>query len=209
MPELRFTVLGPLRAWRGDTEVDLGTPQQQAVLAVLLLAEGRQVPRDALVDALWGQEPPKTAAGTVRTYVSRLRRCLETGGVAGVVEPAGDGYALPPRSAVLDLNVFLTKTKDARAAGSAGQADRAAVLLREALALWQGEPLAGVPGEYARSQRVRLAELNTAAVEERLALEIELGSHVAAATRLTSSSTPMPVASASSRRFGVTTSAPA
>ena len=99
MSELRFTVLGPVRAWRGDAELDLGTPQQQAVLAVLLLAEGRQVPASALVDALWGQEPPKTAAGTVRTYVSRLRRCLGAGGAAGVVEPAGDGYALPLRSA--------------------------------------------------------------------------------------------------------------
>jgi predicted ATPase/DNA-binding SARP family transcriptional activator len=186
MSELRFSVLGPVRAWRGDTELDLGTPQQRAVLAVLLLAEGRQVSLDALVDALWGQEPPRTAAGTVHTYVSRLRHVLGTNraGGPGVVESAGDGYALPPRAAVLDLNVFLTKTKDARAAGSAGEADRAAVLLRDALALWQGEPLAGVPGEYARSQRVRLAELRLAALEERLALDIELGSHAAAAAEL-------------------------
>jgi hypothetical protein len=80
--------------------------------------------------------------------------------------------------------VFLTKTKDARAAGNAGEADRAAVLLRDALALWQGEPLAGIPGEYAESQRVRLAELHMAAVEERLALDIELGGHAAAAAEL-------------------------
>jgi predicted ATPase/DNA-binding SARP family transcriptional activator len=187
MPELRFTVLGPVRAWRGDTELDLGTPQQQAVLAVLLLAEGRQVSLDALVHALWGQEPPRTAAGTVHTYVSRLRHCLRASGadaMAGVVESAGGGYALPPRSAVLDLRAFLTKTGDARAARDAGQADRAAVLLHEALGLWQGVPLAGIPGEYAESQRTRLAELHMAAVEDRLALDIELGSHVAAVTDL-------------------------
>jgi predicted ATPase/DNA-binding SARP family transcriptional activator len=187
MPELRFTVLGPVRAWRGDTELDLGTPQQQAVLAVLLLAEGRQVSLDALVDALWGQEPPKTAAGTVHTYLSRLRHCLRTssaGGMAGVVESAGGGYALSLRSAVLDLRAFLTKTRDARVARNAGQADRAAVLLHEALGLWQGVPLAGIPGEYAESQRVRLTELHTAAIEERLALDIELGSHAAAVTEL-------------------------
>jgi predicted ATPase/DNA-binding SARP family transcriptional activator len=187
LPELKFTVLGPVRAWRGDTELDLGTPQQQAVLAVLLLAEGRQVSLDALVDALWGQEPPKTAAGTVHTYLSRLRHCLRasgTDGMAGVVESAGDGYALPPRSAALDLRAFLTKTTDARAARNAGKAERAAVLLHEALGLWQGVPLAGIPGGYAESQRVRLAELHTAAVEDRLALDIELGSHVAAVTEL-------------------------
>jgi predicted ATPase/DNA-binding SARP family transcriptional activator len=187
MSELRFTVLGPVRAWRGDTELDLGTPQQQAVLAVLLLAEGRQVSMDALVDALWGQEPPKRAAGTVRTYVSRLRHGRGSGGAGGMacwVESAGDGYALPLRSAVLDLRVFLTKTRDAQAARNAGEADRAAVLLREALGLWQGVPLAGIPGEHAESQRVWLAELHLAAIEERLALDIELGGHVAAAPEL-------------------------
>jgi predicted ATPase/DNA-binding SARP family transcriptional activator len=185
--ELRFAVLGPVRAWRGDTELDLGSPQQRAVLAALLLAEGRQVSLSALVDALWGQEPPKAAMGTVRTYVSRLRHCLETCGPSDVhemIESAGDGYMLPLRSAVLDLNVFLSRTKEARAAQNAGDAGQAAVLLSEALGLWQGLPLAGLPGEYAESQRVRLAELQMAALEERLALDVDLGRHVAAATEL-------------------------
>ena len=185
--ELRFAVLGPVRAWRSDTGLDLGSPQQRAVLAVLLLAEGRQVSLGALVDALWGQEPPKAAVGTVRTYVSRLRHCLATSGPGGVpemIESAGDGYALPLRSAVLDLNVFLSRTREAQAARNAGEAGQAAVLLRDALGLWQGVPLAGLPGEYAESQRVRLAELQLAAIEERLALDVELGGHVAAATEL-------------------------
>jgi len=185
--ELRFAVLGPVRAWRGDAELDLGSPQQRAVLAVLLLAEGRQVSLGALVDALWGQEAPKAAVGTVRTYVSRLRHCLETSGAGGVhemIESAGDGYALPLRSAVLDLDVFLSRTREAQAARHAGKRGRAAALLRDALGLWQGVPLAGLPGEYAESQRVRLAELQMAAVEDRLALDVELGGHVAAATEL-------------------------
>ena len=111
--ELRFAVLGPVRAWRGDAELDLGSPQQRAVLAVLLLAEGRQVSLGALVDALWGQEAPKAAVGTVRTYVSRLRHCLETSGAGGVhemIESAGDGYALPLRSAVLTQTRILGPT---------------------------------------------------------------------------------------------------
>jgi predicted ATPase/DNA-binding SARP family transcriptional activator len=142
---------------------------------------------DALVDALWGDEPPKAAVATLRTYVSRLRRCLgtsETDGVPGLVESTGDGYALPTRSAVLDLRVFLTKTRDAQAARNRGEADRAAVLLREALGLWRGVPLAGIPGEYAESQRVRLAELHMAAIEERLTLDIDLGRHAAAVAEL-------------------------
>jgi DNA-binding SARP family transcriptional activator/DNA-binding CsgD family transcriptional regulator len=175
-----------MRAWLGETELDMGSPQQRAVLAVLLLAEGRQVPLDALVDALWGDDPPLTAVSTVRTYVSRLRRCLRTnsGGLDDVIESAGGGYALSLRSAALDLNEFLQCTKEARAASDAGDADQAAVFLQDALGLWRGVPLAGLPGCYAESQRVRLAELRLAALEERLALDIELGRHATAATEL-------------------------
>jgi DNA-binding SARP family transcriptional activator/Tfp pilus assembly protein PilF len=185
---LSFAVLGPVRAWRGHTGLDLGAPQQRAVLSVLLLAEGRQVSLATLIDALWGDEPPHASVGTVRTYVSRLRRCLgaSSGGVYDVIESAGDGYALPLRSATLDLNVFLQRTKDAHAARNGINADlaQAAALLRDALGLWQGVPLAGIAGEYAESQRVRLGELRMAALEERLALDVDLGGHVAAATEL-------------------------
>src|SRR5258708_38875855 len=99
--ELRFAVLGPVRAWRGDTELDLGAPQARAVLDVLLLAEGRQVSLGALVDALGGQEPPKAAAGTGRTYVSRLRHRLGSGAAGGGHErmQAGGAGARPPASA--------------------------------------------------------------------------------------------------------------
>jgi predicted ATPase/DNA-binding SARP family transcriptional activator len=188
MLELRFALLGPVRAWQGETELDLGSPQQRAVLAVLLLAEGRQVPLGALVDALWEDDPPPASVGTVRTYVSRLRRTLGSGSgdVHEVIESAGDGYVLPLRSAELDVNVFLRRTRDAHAAMNAGDAGQAAELLRDALSLWQGMPLAGVPGGYADSQRTRLAELRLAASEERLALDVDLGRHVAAAAELRS-----------------------
>jgi predicted ATPase/DNA-binding SARP family transcriptional activator len=191
VPELRFAVLGPVRAWRGDTELELGTPQQRAVLAVLLLAEGRHVSVGTLVDALWGDRPPNSAVSTVRTYVSRLRHGLGTsaaGGAREMIKPAGDGYALTLRSATLDLDIFLRLMKEAHAAGNGLNAapGRAAGLLRDALGLWQGMPLAGLPGPYAESQRVRLAELQLAALEERLALEVELGGHAAAATDLQS-----------------------
>jgi DNA-binding SARP family transcriptional activator len=186
VPELRFAVLGPVRAWRGDTELDLGSPQQRAVLAVLLLAEGRQVSLSALVDALWADDPPAASVGTVRTYMSRLRQCLRahSGARGDIIESAGDGYCLPLRSVALDLAVFLERTKEAQAAAETGEAQRAAELLRDALGLWQGVPLAGIPGEYAETQRVRLAALQMDALEERLALDIKLGCHVTAAAEL-------------------------
>ncbi|MGH3395659.1 MAG: BTAD domain-containing putative transcriptional regulator [Streptosporangiaceae bacterium] len=187
MSELRFALLGPVRAWRGDAELSLGAPQQRAVLAVLLLAEERQVSQGTLVDALWGGEPPKAARSTIRTYVSRLRRCLAVGqGGPEMIESVGDGYVLMLRSATVDLTGFAQRVREAHEAGQAGDMTRSAALLREALAVWQGVPLAGLPGPYAGAQRARLAELQLAALEDRLALDVELGRHAAAAPELRS-----------------------
>jgi DNA-binding SARP family transcriptional activator len=189
--DLKFAVLGPVRAWRGNTELGVGAPQQQAVLAMLLLANGRQVALDAVVSGLWDDDPPLAATGTVRTYVSRLRHRLGSAGrgaAAGVIESAGAGYVLPASAGSLDLDVFTRLTKDAQreiASAPAGMA-KAAALLHDALELGQGTPLAGVPGPYAESQRVRIIELQLAATEERLSLDIELGGHVAAAAELRS-----------------------
>src|SRR3954447_8540105 len=136
---LRFEVLGPVRAARGTESLELGSPQQCATLAVLLLNEGRQVSSADLVDALWGTEPPRSATQVVRTYVSRLRRVLD-----GVIESAGDGYALPLRGA--DVDAELDAEQFHRLVMSAQEArghdlDGAARLLRSALDLWRGEPL--------------------------------------------------------------------
>ena len=189
--DLKFAVLGPVRAWRGNAELGVGAPQQQAVLAMLLLANGRQVALDAVISGLWDDDPPLAATGTVRTYVSRLRHRLGSAGgdgAAGVIESAGAGYVLPAPAGALDLDVFTRLTRDAqreRASAPAGMT-KAAALLHDALELGQGTPLAGVPGPYAESQRVRIVELQLAATEERLALDIELGEHVAAAVELRS-----------------------
>ena len=175
--EVRFEVLGPVRGWRGNEEVDLGSPQQRAVLAMLLLARGRQVSMDGLVDGLWEGDVPKAAGGTVRTYVSRLRRRVES------IESIGDGYLLRLGSAVLDLDVFERQVGEARAVRD-HDAPRAARLLADALGLWRGPALAGIPGPYAYSRRVPLADLRLAAAEEKLAVDIALGEYAAAIAEL-------------------------
>jgi DNA-binding SARP family transcriptional activator/tetratricopeptide (TPR) repeat protein len=205
--ELRFTVLGPVRAWRGDEELDLGAPQQRALLAILLLAEGRQITVEGLISGLWEEDLPHAAVGTVRTYVSRLRRTLEESGTPGtagasgapgavgasgalgapgLIRTAGAGYVIPARTGELDLDVFQRLTKEARAARAAGGAGvtQAVARLREALALPQGAPLAGIPGPYAEAQRVRISELLITATEERIALELELGAHASMVAEL-------------------------
>ncbi|MFI6909495.1 BTAD domain-containing putative transcriptional regulator [Nonomuraea sp. NPDC050394] len=155
--ELRFSVLGPVQAWRGGRELELGSPQQRLVLAVLLLAEGRVVGGDQLMDALWGLQRPRTAVQVLRTYVSRLRAVLPADAVVSV----GDGYAL--RAGTCDVAELRTLYGEGRYA--------------EALALWRGEPLAGLGGDYAEAQRARLTEQRLAALEHRLGQDLDEGRH--------------------------------
>jgi DNA-binding SARP family transcriptional activator len=176
--EVRFEVLGPVRGWHGETELELGSPQQRAVLAMLLLARGRQVSLSGLIDGLWEGDVPRSAAGTVRTYVSRLRSRVNS------IESIGDGYVLQLGSAVLDLDVFEQWLSEGRAARDRHDPARGARLLRDAVGLWRGTALAGIPGPYADSRRVPLIELHLAATEEKLAADIALGEHAASIAEL-------------------------
>src|SRR5687768_703432 len=72
-------VLGPVRAWSGGRELDLGPASRRAVLGLLTLALGQPVPRQEIVDALWGERPPSTANNVIHTHVKHLRRLLEPG----------------------------------------------------------------------------------------------------------------------------------
>lgn len=78
LPDVRFSVLGPVRGWHGKAELGLGSPQQRAMLVILLLARGQQVALDGLINGLC-ERAPLAARGTVRTHASRLRRCIDTG----------------------------------------------------------------------------------------------------------------------------------
>src|SRR4051794_15574232 len=79
MADMWFTVLGPVRLWRSGTEVDLGAPQQRALLALLLVRAGHPVSLTELVDTLWPAEPPPSAVNTVHRGIGMLRRALEPG----------------------------------------------------------------------------------------------------------------------------------
>ncbi|MCT9934471.1 NB-ARC domain-containing protein [Planotetraspora sp. A-T 1434] len=180
--QLRFELLGPVRAWRGDVEIDLGSPQQRAILAILLLQAGTPASADQLVTAIWGGAPPPAAIGMVRSYVSRLRRVLDPGHPAAVIESVGGGYAV--RAEELDLTEFQRQLGVAREARRAGDAPAAATALRTALDLWHGTPLAGVNGEYAEFERTRLGQLRLTVIEDLAAADIESGRPVEAAAEL-------------------------
>ncbi|MFI8203840.1 AfsR/SARP family transcriptional regulator [Streptomyces sp. NPDC085937] len=179
---LRFGVLGPVRAWRGEEPVATGSPQQRALLAALLLREGRTATAAELIDALWGEEPPSQALAAVRTYASRLRKVLDP----GVLVSESGGYAVRGLGeGALDLAAAQELAADAEKARTSGDLCHARELLDRALALWDGETLAGVPGPYAEAQRVRLEEWRLQLLESRLDMDLEQGCHAESVSELT------------------------
>ena len=175
--EVRFSVLGPVRAWCHGTEIDLGSPQQCGVLGLLLLGRGRPISLETLVDQMWGESAPCAARATVRTYLSRLRRALAAADDSFVIESGRGGYGLPVPLEALDLAVFEARVAEARTVRANGELTAAAWLLREALGLWRGPALAGARGEFVADERSRLDQLRLVALEERIALDLELGRH--------------------------------
>ncbi|GGK13247.1 hypothetical protein GCM10011583_51510 [Streptomyces camponoticapitis] len=179
--ELRFGVLGPVRAWRGGEPLPSGSPQQRALLAALLLREGRTATAGELIDAIWGESAPSQALAAVRTYASRLRKVLSP----GVLVSESGGYALHTGPDALDLSVAQELSAAAEKERTAGNRQQARVLINKALGLWDGEPLASVPGPYAETERARLDEWRLQLVETRLDIDLELGRHAEAVSELT------------------------
>ncbi|MFF9486968.1 BTAD domain-containing putative transcriptional regulator [Streptomyces sp. NPDC014676] len=179
---LRFGVLGPVRAWRDGEPVATGSPQQRALLAALLLREGRTATAAELIDALWGEEPPSQALAAVRTYASRLRKVLDP----GVLVSESGGYAVRGLDeGALDLAAAQELAAEAEKARNTGDLCHARDVLNRALSLWDGETLAGVPGPYAEAQRVRLEEWRLQLLESRLDMDLEQGCHAEAVSELT------------------------
>ncbi|MEU5629675.1 MULTISPECIES: AfsR/SARP family transcriptional regulator [Streptomyces] len=177
----RVSLLGPLRVWRQEAELSLGPPQQRAVLALLLLRRGRAVSIDELVDGIWGTNPPAAAVSVLRTYISRLRKLLEPDRPADesphLLVSLGAGYALRSDPVLSDLDRFEVLVTQAAVQRAEGNGQAALRLLRSAHELWEGVPLAGVPGPRAEAERRSLEERRLASLETRLRIELDLGQH--------------------------------
>ena len=179
MASLRFELLGEVRALRDGFEVDLGPAKQRAVLAVLLLNAGRSVPVDWIVDAVWGDDPPENGANVVQKYVAGLRRLLDpdrpprTPGE--LIARTGGGYQLTAGPDALDAERFRAGVGRAGHERDAGRPAEAATLLRQALNLWRGPALAGLPGSAFASARDRLNEEHGTAWETWAEIELDRG----------------------------------
>jgi len=174
-------VLGPLAAVRDGHDVPLGSRKQRTVLALLLVAGGRTVNDDVLVDVLWGETPPPSVQNNLQALVSRLRRGLG----AEAIERRGEGYAVRLDDVALDSREFADLAQRGHSLLHSGDAAAAEDALRKALALFRGEPYADFRyDDFAAGEIGRLDELRLAAEEDRVEALLALGRHREAVSEL-------------------------
>ena len=167
---LEFRILGPVEVTDDGVPLQLGGQKQRALLALLLLNPNRVVSTDRIMDALWGEQVPRTAATSLQNFVSQLRKLL--GSDVLVTKPPG--YQLRVAADQLDLEKFVHLVEESRGEPAAERT----TTLRRALALWRGPPLADLGFEaFAQSEIARLEELRLAALEDRVEAELESGRH--------------------------------
>ena len=166
---MEFWVLGPLEVRDEGGALNLGGYRQRLVLAVLLVYANRPLSTDWLIDAVWGEEPPRTARKTLQVYITRLRQLLGP----TVIEPAADGYRLQVASDQVDSLQFESMVARARPMMDSEPA-RAAELLVAGLGLWRGRPWGELDGEPAiQPEAQRLLELRLGVIEDRVTLDLE------------------------------------
>jgi DNA-binding SARP family transcriptional activator len=173
---LEFRILGPLEVVDDEGPLRLGGPKQRATLAILLLNANRVVSIDRLADDLYAGAPPATAVTQVQRQISELRKALNS---PSLIETRAPGYVIRPEPDGLDLGHFERLAENAGRALRRDDARQAAELLREALGLWRGEPLADLAGEqFAIVAVQRLEEIRLVALERWIEAELALGRHL-------------------------------
>ena len=181
---MRFRLLGPLEVRVGEEWLGIGAPKWRALLAALLINNGEVVASDTLINEVWGGSVPAKAANLISIYVLRLRRLIGDNDGSLLVTRA-PGYQLRLTADDTDVQQFETMVRDGRRALTAGDPERAAGLLAEALALWRGSPLADVPrSALVESEAERLIELKLDAAELRITAELDCGGHAQVVSEL-------------------------
>ncbi len=181
---MRFRLLGPLEVRAGEDWQGIGAPKWRSVLAALLINAGQVVPADVLINEVWGDAPPDTAANLISIYVLRLRRLLGDAD-SGLLVTRAPGYQLRLAARDTDAQLFEIMVRDGRRTFTAGDAEGAAKALTEALDLWHGKPLADVPATaLVEAEADRLAALRLDAIELRITAELGCDGHAQAVPEL-------------------------
>ncbi|TDC80869.1 tetratricopeptide repeat protein [Micromonospora sp. KC606] len=170
---VEFRLLGPVGIWRDGRSLGPARAHLRAVLAMLLLDAGQVVSIDAVMTALWDEDPPPSARNAVHGYVSRLRRIL-TAVPGAELSTSVRGYLLAVDRSLVDLHRFRDLVAKARASDAASAGD----LLRTALSLWRGPALVDVTsGWLATVHGATLNDERLAALDERAAIDLRAGVH--------------------------------
>ncbi len=174
---MEIRLLGPVEVLSARGSVPIGSAKQRALLAFLALQPRRLVTNDALIDALWGDDPPDGTVKALRFHVSRLRVILRQADAADRLRTRPHGYLLAIAEDAVDVGRFERAVAGARLARSEGAAPTAvSAALRDALGLWAGPALADVDGApFVVGERRRLEELRLAATEDYFAAELAAG----------------------------------
>jgi DNA-binding SARP family transcriptional activator/tetratricopeptide (TPR) repeat protein len=144
-----FCVLGAVRVWRAQDEIDLGSPQQRALFALLVVLGDRPAGVAEIVDVLWGGAAPPSAIGVVQHYVSRLRRVLAAsttpGGPVVSIQRTPSGYRLERSPGTSDLEGFRQAVEHGRRSAAADDPELAVAQVVQGLGLWSGPIATGLP----------------------------------------------------------------
>ncbi|MDQ3764952.1 MAG: AfsR/SARP family transcriptional regulator [Actinomycetota bacterium] len=194
---MEFAILGPLEVLDQHRRIEVSSAKERLLLGVLLVHANEMVLVDRLIEVLWGAEPPATAANTLQTYVSHLRRALEPDRAprakSDVLRTRGQGYVLAVEPEAIDAVRFERLARDGRNALLSAP-EQAAKSLRAALALWRGEPLADFSFElFAQAEIARLTELRASALEDRVEADLALGRHAVLCAELSRAVTEQPL----------------
>lgn len=176
---LRIGVLGPMEVRERGENRTPSAPMARRALAVLLIHANRLVTTSALIEELWEDEPPRLARKTVQTYVYQLRRALQSAsGPTDRLETGPNGYRINLLVDELDLWEFERRVTQARRALGKGDALSVVATLRSALALWRGDPFAGLEAGPVLAARItQISEARISALELRIEAELQLGRH--------------------------------
>jgi DNA-binding SARP family transcriptional activator len=169
---LKFQILGPLEVRSGERPLVVPRAKQRTLLLALLLNANEVISSDRLIEAVWGEQPPATATTALHGHVSQLRKLLPP----DTLLTQAPGYLLRVEPGELDVHRFEDLRAHARAAVDDGRPAEAVALLREALGLWHGAPLADATYEpFAAAEIARLEELRSETIEERIHAELSAG----------------------------------